>query len=37
LGPDIGNLASAIEANTEATRLENETIAANILANKEDV
>ena len=37
LGPKFGELAGAIEANTKAIQIENETIASNALAGNEDV
>ena len=37
LGPEFGKLASAIDANTAATKAENQAIAANTLVNNKDV
>lgn len=37
LGPEIGQLVSSIDANTAATKVENQTIAANALANNDTV
>ncbi len=37
LQSDFGDLTSAIEANTKATEIENQTIAANALANNETI